>query len=118
MNVKYPIGKDHQKGVGYSIPCSQCNQCYVGEAGRTLYKRKKEHDYAVRIKDHNNTISRHAWEKGHLPLLKEARVLANEDNMVKRKILEEIKIKSIDRTFSLDEGMKLHDAWNIFFTPP
>ena len=51
------------------------------------------------------------------------KVLANE-NTVKRKLLEGqgyglgLKIKYIGRTFSLDEGIKIHEAWNMFLIPP
>ena len=47
------------------------------------------------------------------------RVLANEDT-VKRNLLEGLglKIKYIDRTFSLDKARKIHEARNMFHTTP
>ena len=37
---------------------------YIGETGRTLSKRIKEHKYAVCSMNMNNAIARHFWSTG------------------------------------------------------
>ena len=36
------------KKVVYKIRCGKCDFCYVGETGRSLATRVKEHQYAIR----------------------------------------------------------------------
>ncbi len=39
---------EKKKRVVYNILCMDCNLVYVGETGRNLEKRLKEHQYAVK----------------------------------------------------------------------
>ncbi len=59
---------EKKKGFVYSIPCMDCNSVYVGETGRNLEKRLKEHQYAVKRMDNKNGIFLHAWKKSHSKL--------------------------------------------------
>ena len=56
----------------------------MGETGRSLATRVKEHQI-------NNAIAKHSIETGHLPDLKNIRILGNQEHDLKRKILEAIK---------------------------
>ena len=40
---KDPTEKEDQTGVVYHIPCSDCSSVYIGETGRKLKLRLKEH---------------------------------------------------------------------------
>ena len=40
---KDPIPKEKKTGVIYKIPCQDCNTNYIGETGRALSTRIKEH---------------------------------------------------------------------------
>ena len=59
VNWKKRIDQSDRKGVVYEIECC-CGHSYIGETGRTLNTRIKEHQYAVRRYDPNNGISVHA----------------------------------------------------------
>ena len=45
MKPKYPDPKDNRSGLIYSYRCPQldCDDEYIGETGRTLGERRKEH---------------------------------------------------------------------------
>ena len=60
---KDPVPAHQQAGVVYKIPCSDCSKSYIGQTGRTLAQRVKEHQRAVRTFDWDNTtvIDRHAF---------------------------------------------------------
>ena len=57
-----------QEGIVYRILC-ECGKVYIGETGRAMQDRIKEHDRDIRLA-HTQTsaVSEHANETGHLPL--------------------------------------------------
>jgi hypothetical protein len=71
----------------YSIPC-ECGRCYIGETGRPLGVRLKEHQYNLKqgLLD-KSKLAQHAYE-GHRVCWKEATVLQVESNIIWRKYKE------------------------------
>ena len=105
--------KEEQKtGVVYSVPRSICKKSYIGETGRTLEKRISEHKYAIQTGNLNNGLAKHYIETGHLPNWNSSSIIGYEDNIIKRKILESIKIKTSNNNLNLDEGLKISTIWN------
>ena len=51
----------------YVIPCSTqgCGRKYVGQTGRNVSQRIKEHKYALRIGNENNAPTRHVIQNNH-----------------------------------------------------
>ena len=47
------------KEVVYHIPCKGCKKAYVGNTGRTYKTRQKEHEYAIKCHNQNNSLSIH-----------------------------------------------------------
>lgn len=43
MRVKNRRSEEARRGVVYEVPCRDCNQTYIGETGRLLQERLKEH---------------------------------------------------------------------------
>ena len=105
---------EKKKGVVYSIPCMDCNSVYVGETGRNLEKRLKEHQYAVKRMDDKNGISVHAWKKSHRVNWNESRVLKIVPNYFHRRLTEALIIQSTNTTSNLDKGLKLNSTWTPF----
>ena len=56
-HVKSTTLDDKKQGVVYEVPCKDCEAVYIGETGRNLQERIKEHKYAVKRKDENNGIA-------------------------------------------------------------
>ena len=40
---KDAVANEKQTGVVYTIPCADCDTVYIGEPGRAMQTRKKEH---------------------------------------------------------------------------
>ena len=47
VHVKDSIPPEQRSGVVYRIPCSECPKAYVGQTGRSLMQRVKEHSRAL-----------------------------------------------------------------------
>ena len=55
-------------GVVYQVPCASCPASYVGQTGRCLGKRMKEHRKAVESGDcANSALAEHVWSHHHNP---------------------------------------------------
>ena len=78
----------NEKSVVYEIPCKVCDQSYVGETGRGVQVRLKEHRSDVKFHRTSNALVLHIEKYGHLPDWDNTRIL--EKNMKKstRKMLE------------------------------
>ena len=62
-----------QDGVVYKIPC-ECGKVYIGETGRAMQDRIKEHNRDIRLaRTQTSAVSEHANETGHLPIWKEVK---------------------------------------------
>ena len=58
MKPKDPVPVDRVNGVVYRVPCKVCSKAYVGQSGRSLSCRLKEHQRAV----HNGDVMAIDWE--------------------------------------------------------
>ncbi len=65
VHVKDPLPTQRRRNVVYSIPCSECPSAYVGQTGRQLATRMKEHQSAVRRQDENSLLALHCLTIGH-----------------------------------------------------
>ena len=84
---------------------------YVGETARTARLRAKEHGLHARTGNiHFSATAAHA-ETGH-EIHWEPRVLAKETYTIKRKVIEAMYIRRLDkRTINQDSGMQLSKIW-------
>ena len=80
-----PFKSDSTCGVVYKVTCSCCKK-YVGETGRTIEERIKEHQADVNNEKSVEKItglSQHLRESRHTPNWKEIEILARENNILK-----------------------------------
>ena len=111
MNVECKTPKECKYGTVYEIFCANCNSVYIGEMGRSLKGRIKEHKYAVNRGDAKNRIAVHAWGSQHKVDWSSARVRTVEWFLWKRKVLEAIYIQREEKTFNPDRGLQLSAVW-------
>ena len=71
---KDPADPNKQGGVVYKIPCTR-GKVYIGETGRPMQERMKEHDRDIRLaRTQNSAVSEHANGTGHKPLWNETKL--------------------------------------------
>ena len=73
QNSKTCLG---DKSVVYKIPCKSCHRAYIGETGRGLEKRLKEHQRDFKNNMDHSALVIHAHHTNHLPDWKGAIILA------------------------------------------
>ena len=75
----------------YKVNCS-CGNTYIGETGRTLDARLKEHQRAVKVNNKSNGIAVHVNSTAHDIDWDNAEVIDHEQNWRKWKIKEALHI--------------------------
>ena len=80
--------------------------------GRSIVTILKEHEAYLRHDRHKKSV---LAERAHLTqhniCLENAKVIAREDNLTKRKIREKIEINMTNDCLNRDDGTKLSDTW-------
>ena len=114
MKVKTRVPDMKRKEIIYKISCRDCDAVYIGETGRSLQKRLREHKYSVKTNNQKNSIAMHAWDNNHQPDWDAAETMENEPHYWKRQVLEAIWIKKIPQNANLDCGPTLSDTWTQF----
>ncbi len=64
-----------QTNVVYQINCSDCSWSYVGETGRALITRKKEHERNVKKCKTGSNIANHALANDHIIDFKNRKII-------------------------------------------
>ena len=73
----------------YEIPHADCDVKYIGETGRALKTRQKEHSASVRLgKIKTSVLAEHAHLNNHNIHWNDSRILATQDCWSKRKWTE------------------------------
>ena len=109
--VKDNPAEEKVKGVVYKIDCS-CGDTYIGETGRTLKVRLKEHKRAVCTQLSTNGIAVHVNQTGHDIEWNSAQVLERESKWWKRRYKEALRIQAESTTMNLDQGLQLNSIWS------
>ena len=104
VKPKDSIEKEDQCGLVYHIRCKDCSDTYIGETGRNMAIRFKEH---TSRKGTNSAIKEHLEAKNHSCSLEDVRILEKEDDWYKRKVKEAILIQRHQPTLNRDKGLEL-----------
>ena len=89
VHPKDPTPLQDKAGVVYKIPCSSCPRVYIGQTGRTLGQRVKEHQRSVRDKKiATSALAEHSERTGHTIDWTRTEVLDNCTHTSKRCLVE------------------------------
>ena len=93
----------------YYIPCNECRYIYVGQSGKALSERCKQHRYNVNRANSSSALFIHKQNYDHFINWNGAKTVYRSTSVVERLIVENILI-SKNVTMNLSEGMyKLDD---------
>ena len=114
-DAKDRLPTDTQAGVVYAVGCKDCPKVYIGETGRTVKQRLKEHqDHTKKGNVDKSAIANHIITTGH-EIHWQARVIKREEHMLRRKVHQAVAIHKLaqkdDATMNLDRGMELSNLW-------
>jgi len=91
-------------GIIYNISCPSCKETYIGETGRNLETRLKEH---LDPKSSQSAVQIHTQSTGHLFNQDSAKIIGREDSKHRRKILEAIEIHKHQPQLNLNQGKSI-----------
>ena len=93
VRPKDALEPTEQDGVVYKIPC-ECGKVYIGETGRAMQDRIKEHDRDIRLaRTQTSAVSERANETGHLPIWKEVKFIDRDPHWYTCRVKEAIHIR-------------------------
>ena len=102
---KDPFSKEEQSGVIYRIKCKECDGEYIGETGRQLKVRMKEHQADVRYgRTQRSALAEHSVATGHEIDWEDVEIIETEENWQRRKAKESWNIKMKKPKLNRDEG--------------
>jgi len=120
VHPKDKTDKDKTCGVVYKIPCANCNKVYIGETGRKLATRVKEHKDEVnkttqgvttRTKRkestetmHKSAMTDHAAKHNHVIDWDNTDIKDKEGDRTRRIVKEAIRIREEKNNMNRDEG--------------
>jgi len=105
--VKDKTDKMKQCGIVYHVTCANCKEDYIGETGRTLETRMKEHKTRS-----SSALHEHCDNTGHNIKAENTTILTSEEHLMKRKVWEAIAIKQRRPSLNRDEGLELPPVYN------
>ena len=105
VHPKDPVPMSRRKGVVYSIPCAECPQTYIGQTGRSLDHRLREHNRALKNGDVTaSAIAEHVFLANHQVDLCKATMIDVHPHLQTRCILESWYIQPQQTTLNWGRG--------------
>lgn len=105
---------ENKEGCVYKIPCKNCNKCYIGQTGKELNVRLKQHKYSVRSGQMSNALFVHLRDFNHCINWEEAKVIVKSNSYLNRNIIESSLIKdTFVNNLNLSHGLYKLDNFII-----
>ncbi|XP_070518870.1 uncharacterized protein [Cardiocondyla obscurior] len=96
----------------YKIPCT-CGKVYIGETGRKISTRIKEHQRCVKFRYFSqSTLAEHWIETGHSVQYDKATTLAPSQEYFTRKHREGLEIMKHPENLNRDKGLQFNPIWH------
>lgn len=101
-------------GVIYKIPCLMCDRFYIGQTGKGLEVRIRQHQYSVRTENNSNAMFLHMSHNNHKIDWGGAVSIVENSSVVERNIIESAIIKyTLNDNMNISQGMYNLDCFII-----
>ena len=118
VHVKDSIPTEQRSGVVYRIPCSECPKAYIGQTGRPLMQRVKEHRRALTTGNYlTSAAAEHALTTNHAIDWDHATVIDHHPHASQRCLLESWHIVSQPESLNREVG-PLPDVYRALLPHP
>ena len=105
VHPKDPVPANRRKGVVYSIPCAECPRTYIGQTGRSLDHRLREHHRALKNGDvGSSALAEHVFSANHQVDLSKAMVIDAHNHTQTRCMLESWHIQHHQSPLNREKG--------------
>ena len=105
------LERTKQNGVIYKIPC-ECGQVYIGETGRSMRERIKEHDRDIQFAcTQTSAVSEHPNKTGHIPIWREGKFIDRDPHWYTQRVKKAIHIRLHSNNINRDSGIEIPEAW-------
>ena len=101
--------KLEKTGAIYKINCKDCNDVYIGESGKQLKERVKQHEAAVRNNNVAYQVVQHCNDNNHTMDFDNVKIVNQNKNVRSRRFLEAF--YSASNTNSFNRRMNFSDCY-------
>ena len=110
VRPKITVDPEKEDGAVYKIPC-ECGKVYIGDVGRSMHERIKEHDRDIRLAQiQSSAVTEHSNATGHYPLWDEVKFIDRDPHWYTRRVKEAIHRRLHPDNINRDNGTEIPEA--------